>query len=151
MVTVAASLLSHNRSLFLDIARIVYQETRVSRRNLHAVRGGLRCDASVVVTGGFAVSGDCPCVEEYLEVLVEVVRYLDRQNPAEVGSYGALARSHCRLRAVRDAHRRRNGSRTQQRTDRLAASAIGRALVTDAQRALLRHVVQEAASFASAR
>lgn len=60
----AACLLSHNRSRFLEIARIVYQETRVSRRNLHAVRGGLRCDASVALTGRFAVSGDCPCVEE---------------------------------------------------------------------------------------
>jgi hypothetical protein len=143
-----ASLAHSQPGLFGEIARVVFEETGRARRNLHAARGALRCDASYRLAGGLRTSGGCPCVDEYVDAVVEVWRYLEHQDPAAVGSYAALARTHCRLRVVKDLQRQRRGARSQQRTDRLADGAIGRALSTPAQRALLRHLVEEAASSA---
>jgi len=78
-------------------------------------------------------------VDEYIEALVEVCRFLRGQDPASIGNVHALARTHLRLRVVKDLHRRR-------RTDRLEHGAIGRALSTPEQKALLRHLVEEAGS-----
>jgi hypothetical protein len=148
-LTVAAS---HARQfdpdLFAEISRIVYDETRDALRKLHLVRGALGCDASIRVGRGFRVSGGCPCVDEFVDAVVEVWRYLGEHDPAAVRSYGALARTHCRLRVIKDLNRRRRGRRTQQRTDRLENGPIGQTLSTPAQRALLRHLVDEAASAA---
>lgn len=131
---------------FCRIARLVFHELAESRRNLHAARGSLPCDASVQFSGGFRTSGGCPCVDEYVEALVEVCRFLRGQDPAGIGNVHALARTHLRLRVVKDLHRRRRAGRTQQRTDRLEHGAIGRALSTPEQKALLRHLVEEAGS-----
>jgi hypothetical protein len=131
---------------FPSIARIVFHELAESRRNLHAARAALPCDASFRFISGFRVSGDCPCVDEYLEALVEVCRFLQRQGSSGIGNVSALTRTHLRLRVVKDLNRRRRAGRTQQRTDRLEHGAIGRALATPDQKALLRHLVEEAGS-----
>lgn len=131
---------------FCGIARVVFHELAESRRNLHAARGSLPCDASFRFGGGFRVSGSCPCVDEYLDALVELCRFLQRQDPAGIGNVHALARTHLRLRVVKDLNRRRRAGRTQQRTDRLEQGAIGQALRTPEQKALLRHLVEEAGS-----
>ena len=144
----ACSVVSTLGEPFERIARIVFEETARSRERLHQARGALHCDATFVLTGGFQVSGDCPCAEEYLDALCLVLLYLGGLDPAKVHSYGAIARKHCRLRVVPDVQRHRRGRRTQQRVDRLASGAIGRALATDRQRALLVDVVTEAGSAA---
>ena len=144
----ACSVVSTLGEPFERIARIVFEETARSRERLHQARGALHCDATFVLTGGFQVSGDCPCAEEYLDALCLVLLYLGGLDPANVHSYGAIARKHCRLRVVPDVQRHRRGRRTQQRVDRLASGAIGRALATDRQRALLVDVVTEAGSAA---
>jgi len=131
---------------FSRIARVVFHELAESRRNLHAARGALPCDASFQFVGGFRISGGCPCVDEYLDALMEVWRFLQGQDPSGIGSVDALARTHLRLRVIKDLHRHRRGGRTQQRTDRLERSAIGQALPTPKQKALLRHLVEEAGS-----
>lgn len=131
---------------FCGIARVVFHELAESRRNLHAARGALPCDASFRFGGGFRVSGGCPCVDEYLDALVELCRFLQRQDPAGIGNVHALARTHLRLRVVKDLNRRRRAGRTQQRTDRLEQGAIGQALGTPERKALLRHLVEEAGS-----
>lgn len=135
-----------DNSAFSRLARVVFHELAESRRNLHAARGALHCDASFQFAGGFRVSGGCPCVDEYTDALVEVCRFLQGQDPAGIGNVYALARTHLRLRVVKDLHRRRRAGRTQQRTDRLEHGAVGRALSTPEQRALLRHLVEEAGS-----
>lgn len=132
----------------VEVARVVFEETRESRRKLHRVRGALGCDATFDTGGTFVTSGGCPCVDEYIDAVVAVWQYLSRHSPDTVRSYAALARTHCRQRVVKDVHRKRRGARTQQRTDRLADGAIGQALRTDQQRVLLRHLVEEAASAA---
>lgn len=131
---------------FCGVARVVFHELGESRRHLHAARGGLPCDASFRFVDGFRVSGGCPCVDDYVDALTEVCRFLQAQDLAGIGNVYALARTHLRLRVIKDLHRRRRGERTQQRTDRLEHGAIGRALVTPGQRALLRHLVEEAGS-----
>lgn len=131
---------------FSRIAGVVFHELAESRRHLHAARGGLPCDASFQFAGDFRVSGGCPCVDEYLDALVEVCRFLQGQDPAGIGNIYALARAHLRLRVVKDLNRRRRAGRTQQRTDRLERGALGRALATPRHKALLRHVVEEAGS-----
>lgn len=132
--------------MFCRIAHIVFHELAESRRNLHTARGALPCDASFRFAADFRVSGGCPCVDEYLDALVEVCRFLQCQDLADVRNVYALARAHLRLRVVKDLNRRRRAGRTQQRTDRLEHGAIGRALATPEQRALLRHLVEEAGS-----
>ncbi|MFN2495171.1 MAG: hypothetical protein ABR608_04585, partial [Pseudonocardiaceae bacterium] len=131
---------------FSRIARVVFHELAESRRNLHAARGALPCDASFRFVGGFRVSGGCPCVDEYIDALVEVCSFLQRQDPTGISNVYALVRTHLRLRVVKDLHRRRRAGRTQQRTDRLEHGAIGRALTTPEHKALLRHLVEEAGS-----
>lgn len=130
---------------FGRLARVVFYELDESRRRLHAARGALRCDAHFRFDE-FRVWGDCPCVNEYVDALVEVCRYLQTHDPARIGNVYALARTHLRLRVIKDLNRRRRAERTQQRTDRLERGAIGRALDTPEQRALLRHLVDEAGS-----
>jgi len=132
----------------LSVARIVFAETRASRRQLHAVRSALGCDATFEFDHTYVVSGGCPCVDEFVDVLVSVWRYLSDRDPATVRSYGALARTHCRLRAIPDAQRRRRGRQSIQKPEQLAVGAIGRALDTDRQRALLVDIVSEAGSAA---
>ncbi len=132
----------------LSVARVVFAETRASRRQLHAVRGALGCDATFEFDHTYVVSGGCPCVDEFVDVLLAVWRYLSDHDPARVRSYGALARAHCRLRAVPDAQRQRRGRQSIQKPEQLAQGAIGRALATDQQRALLVDIVSEAGSAA---
>jgi hypothetical protein len=132
----------------LSVARIVFAETRVGRSQLHAVRGALGCDATFDLDHAYVVSGGCPCVDEFVDVLLAVWRYLSDRDPATVRSYGALARAHCRLRAVPDARRQRRGRQSMQKPGQLATGAIGRALATDRQRALLVDIVSEAGSAA---
>lgn len=132
----------------LSVARIVFAETRVSRRQLHAVRGALGCDATFEFDCTYVVSGGCPCVDEFVDVVVSVWRYLSELDPATVRSYGALARAHCRLRAIPDARRQRRGRQSIQKPEQLATGAIGRSLATDQQRALLVDIVSEAGSAA---
>ena len=132
----------------LSVARVVFAETRASRRQLHAVRGALGCDATFEFDHTYVVSGGCPCVDEFVDVLLAVWRYLSDRDPATVRSYGALARAHCRLRAVPDAQRQRRGRQSIQKPEQLAQGAIGRALATDQQRALLVDIVSEAGSAA---
>jgi hypothetical protein len=150
VVTVAVSpaRTGFDDELFAEVSRIVFDETRDARAMLHNVRGALSCDARFRVGRVFRVSGGCPCVDEYVDALVEVWRYLGNQDPDVVRSFGAVARTHCRTRVVPDLHRDRRARRTQARTDRLADSTIGRALATEQQRALLRHLVDEAGSAA---
>lgn len=131
---------------FSRVARVVFHELGESRRHLHAARGALPCDASFQFVGRFRVSGGCPCVDEYTEALVEVCRFLQRHDPSSIGNVHALARTHLRLRVIKDLHRRRLAGRTQQRTDRLEHGAIGQALSTPEQKAMLRHLVEEAGS-----
>ncbi|MCO1575125.1 hypothetical protein M8C13_05050 [Crossiella sp. SN42] len=133
---------------FLEIARVVFDETRAVRRDLHRVRGALGCDAVYELAERYRISGNCPCVDEFTDAVVKVWRYLESRNPDEVRSYGAMARAHCQLRIVGDLVRARRGARGLQRTEYLADSVIGRALATDQQRALLRHLADEAASSA---
>ncbi|WP_424187664.1 hypothetical protein ACOBQX_07695 [Actinokineospora sp. G85] len=133
---------------FLSIAEIVFKATAQMRKDLHRVRGALGCDARFDLKGRFRVSGGCPCVDEFTEAVVVVWNYLLAQDPAVVGSYEAMARTHCRVRVVNDLLRARRGARGLQRTDHLAESVIGRALATDEQRALLRHIADEAGSAA---
>ncbi len=87
-------------------------------------------------------------MDEFVDVLLAVWRYLSDCDPATVRSYGALARAHCRLRAVPDARRQRRGRQSIQKPEQLATGVIGRALATDQQRMLLVDIVSEAGSAA---
>lgn len=93
----------------------------------------------------FHVSGECPCRQMLIEVLLAAHQYLVCGGRAIRHPEGA-ARRHVGNRQ-HDYHRQRRGEMgAQVRTDRLLTSARARLLETDEQRQLLKEIADEAGS-----